>query len=121
MPIFSKLKLPAMEGIPKYKESTMADEATTTQTVKTASDGSVQIAVEKYNELLETIADQKGSINRLRESLNRLQNEPPVMINRTVVNKTDEMLSQEHRAWGGTFMGLGASLFVVGALRYRRA
>jgi hypothetical protein len=95
----------------------MSDEVTsaTTETVKTASDGSVKIAVEKYNEMLETIANQKGSINNLKEEL---RNTPPV-INRTVVNKTPEMLAQEHRVWGGTLMGLGASFFVVGAFRYR--
>jgi hypothetical protein len=91
----------------------MSDEVekTTVEAVKTASDGTVKIAVEKYNELLETIADQKISINNLR-------NRPPV-IHRTIVNKTVEMLAQEHRAWGGTLMGLGASLFVVGAFRYK--
>src|SRR5207253_7621389 len=102
------------------KESTMPDEASTTiiNDVKTASDGTVKIAVEKYNELLEKITDQKGSINKLKEQLYEARNQPPV-INRTIVNKTAEMLAQEHRAWGGTFMGLGASLFVVGALRYK--
>lgn len=91
---------------------------TTVESVKKMSDGSVKISLEKYNELLDTVADQKGSINRLNEQLTKARNEPPV-INRTVVNKTDEMLSQEHRAWGVTLMGLGASLFVVGALRYK--
>jgi hypothetical protein len=41
------------------------------------------------------------------------------VIHRTVVNKTAEMLAEEHRVWGGTLMGLGAATFVVGALRYR--
>lgn len=100
----------------------MADEVTssTTEAVKTASDGTVKIAVEKYNELLETIADQKGTLSKLKEQLYEARTQPPV-INRTIVNKTAAMLSQEHRAWGGTLMGLGASFFVVGALRYRRA
>jgi len=79
----------------------MPDETTTTNTVKTASDGTVKIAVEKYNELLEKAAAK-----------------PPV-INRTTVVKTPEILAQEHRVWGGTLMGLGASMFVVGALRFR--
>lgn len=92
--------------------------STSTEAVKKMSDGTVKIAVEKYNELLETIADQKGSINSLKEKLYEARNAPPV-INRTVVNKTAEMLAQEHRVWGGTLMGLGASLFVVGALRYK--
>jgi hypothetical protein len=83
----------------------MPDEVsnTTVESVKKTSDGSVKISVERYEELLEKAAAK-----------------PPV-INRTTVHKTPEMLSQEHRAWGGTFMGLGASLFVIGALRYRRA
>lgn len=79
----------------------MSDETTTVNTVKTASDGTVKIAVERYNELLKEAAAK-----------------PPV-INRTVVNKTAEMLASEHRAWGGTLMGLGASMFAVGVFRYR--
>lgn len=98
----------------------MSDETETvvTETLKTASDGSVKISVEKYNELLETIAEQKGSISGLRDSLRQARNEPPV-INRTVVEKTSEMLAKENRAWGGTLMGLGASMFVVGVFRFR--
>lgn len=81
----------------------MSDEVSTTITeaVKKMSDGTVKISVEKYEDLLEKAAVKA-----------------PV-INRTVVEKTAEMLAQEHRAWGGTFMGLGASFFVVGALRYK--
>jgi hypothetical protein len=78
----------------------MADEVTNINEVKKTSDGTVNIAVELYNDLLERA------------------NKPPV-INRTVVNKTAEMLAAEHRAWGSTFMALGASFFVVGALRYK--
>jgi gas vesicle protein len=98
----------------------MSDEVSSsiTETIKQSSDGSVKISVEKYNELLETIASQKGSISNLTERLNKAVNEPPV-IHRTVVNKTAEMLAEEHRVWGGTLMGLGAATFVVGALRYR--
>lgn len=98
----------------------MSDEvaSTTISEVKQTSDGQVKIAVEKYNELLETIASQKGSINDLRGRLHKAINEPPV-INRTVINKTTEMVAEEHRVWGGSLMGLGATLFVVGALRYR--
>jgi hypothetical protein len=79
----------------------MADETTTVNEVKTLSDGTVQITVEKYNELLEKAAAK-----------------PPV-INKRVINKTTEMLAQEQRMWGGTFMGLGVSFFVVGALLYK--
>ena len=76
-------------------------ETTTINTVKATSDGTVKIAVEKYNELLEKAATK-----------------PPV-INRTVINKTPEMLAKEYQMWGGTFMGLGASMFVVGVLLFR--
>src|SRR5436190_22121550 len=98
----------------------MSDEVSSsiTETIKQSSDGSVKISVEKYNELLETIANQKGSISNLTERLNKALNEPP-MVHRTVVNKTAEMLAEAHRVWGGTLMGLGAATFVVGALRYR--
>jgi hypothetical protein len=96
----------------------MAEAKETIESIQTASDGTVKIAIEKYNELLETIASQKGSISGLRSQLTQLRNEPPV-INRTIVNKTTEMLAKEHRAWGTTFMGLGASFLIVGAIRYK--
>lgn len=98
----------------------MSDEVinTTAETVKTASDGTVKIAVEKYNELLEMIADQKDSIRSLREQLFKARNAPPV-INRTVINKTAEMVAEDHRMWGGSLMGLGAAFFAVGAFRYK--
>jgi hypothetical protein len=79
----------------------MAEAIETVQSIKTASDGTVKLSIEMYNELLEKAATK-----------------PPV-INRTIVSKTAEMLAQEHRIWGGTLMGLGASFFVVGALRFR--
>ena len=79
----------------------MPEEVTSTNEVRTTSDGTVKISVEKYNELLEKAAAK-----------------PPV-INRTTVNKTAEMLAKEQRMWGGTFMGLGGSMFVVGAFLYR--
>jgi hypothetical protein len=95
----------------------MAEARETVDSITTASDGTVKIAIEKYNELLETIASQKGSINGLKSQLTQLRSEPPV-INRTVVNKTPEMLASERRLWGGSFMGLGATLFVVGAFQF---
>lgn len=94
----------------------MPDEETTVHAVKTASDGTVKISVEKYNELLEKVAEQKGRIGGLVESLNKARNEPPI-INRTIVQKTDEMLVKENLLWGNTFMGMGVCLFIVGALR----
>lgn len=96
----------------------MAEATETVETIKTASDGTVKIAIEKYNELLETVASQKGSINSLRDQLTKLRNEPPV-INRTIIEKTVEMAAQDNRVWGGTLMGLGASMFVVGAIRFK--
>jgi hypothetical protein len=98
----------------------MSDEviSTTTEAVKKTSDGMVKITVEKYNELVEKIADQKGSISRLNDRLQKALNEPPV-IHRTVVEKTAEMAAQDNRVWGGTLMGLGAASFVVGAFRYK--
>lgn len=94
----------------------MPESSETTQTVKTASDGTVQIAVEKYTELLETINTQKDSIRSLRGDLTRARNEPPMVINRTVIEKTPEMLAKEQRVWGNTCMGVGGSLFIIGAL-----
>jgi hypothetical protein len=98
----------------------MSDEVSSTvvEAVKTTSDGSVKIAVEKYNELLEKISDQKDTIRGLNAQIFKIRNEPPV-VHRTVVHKTAEMLAQEHRAWGVTLMGLGASFFAVGAFRYK--
>lgn len=91
---------------------------TTVNAVKETSDGFVRITVEKYNELLEKIAEQTGSIGRLNELLAKARNEPPV-INRTVIIKTAEMVADDHRVWGGTFMGVGAVAFAIGAFRYR--
>lgn len=98
----------------------MPDEVstTTTEAVKKTSDGMVKITVEKYNELLEKISDQKSEIWNLNDLLAKARNAPPV-INRTIVEKTAEMAAQDHRVWGGTLMGLGAASFIVGALRYR--
>jgi hypothetical protein len=78
----------------------MPDEITTSNEVKTTSDGSVKISVEKYNELLEKAAK-------------------PAVINRTEIVKTAEMAAREYRMWGSIFMGLGVSLFIVGARLYR--
>lgn len=98
----------------------MPDEVstTTTEAIKKTSDGMVKVSLEKFEEMLETLASQKGTISSLRNSLNQARNEPPVVY-RTVVNKTAEILAKEHRAWGGTLMGLGAASFLVGAFRYK--
>lgn len=79
----------------------MPEEVSKTTEVKKTSDGRVNISVEKYEELREQAAIK-----------------PPV-INRTQVMKTDAMLAKECRLWGGGFMGLGASLFAVGAGIFR--
>lgn len=79
----------------------MSDEVININEVKTTSDGTVKISIEKYNELLEKAAVK-----------------PPV-IKQTTVNKTAEMLAKETRMWGGGLMGLGVSLFVVGACIYK--
>lgn len=89
-----------------------------TEAVTKTSDGFVRISIEKYEELLEKVADQKSTMDTLKERLYEARTKPPV-INRTVVEKTAEMAAQDNRIWGGTLMGLGASLFVVGALRYK--
>lgn len=78
----------------------MAEAVTSIHEVKTASDGSVKISVEKYEELLKKAAR-------------------PTTVNRTEVIKTAEMAAREYRLWGGTFMGLGAAMFTVGAFLYR--
>jgi hypothetical protein len=80
----------------------MPDETTTINEVKTTSDGSVKISVEKYEELLAKAATK-----------------PPV-INRTTVVKTAEMVAQEYRMWGGSLMGLGVAMFSVGAFLYTK-
>jgi hypothetical protein len=78
----------------------MAEEVTNINEVKTTSDGIVKISVETYNDLL--------------KAANR-----PTTINRTQVVKTAEMVARDYRIWGGTFMGAGGFLFIVGACLYR--
>jgi len=83
----------------KGKGEYMAEEVTSINEVKTSSDGTVRISVETYNDLL-------TKANR------------PSVINRTNVVKTAEMAAKDYRLYGGTLMGLGATLFVVGARLY---
>lgn len=82
----------------------MADEVEST--VKTTSDGLVSITVEKYDELLRK-AEQK----------------PPVIQNVTrnvqEVIKTPEMAAHDNKVWGITFLGIGAGLVLVGAIRLK--
>ena len=96
----------------------MPDETTTINEVKKTSDGAVNISVEKYEEMLSTISVQKSSISNLNAQLNKIRNEPPV-INRTTIIKTDEMVAREQRIWGGTLMGFGVSMFIVGGFIYK--
>jgi len=79
----------------------MAEEVTNISEVKTASDGTVKISVEKYNELVAKAVAK-----------------PPV-INRTTVIKTPEMVAEEYRMWGGGLMGVGAAFFLVGLYLFR--
>lgn len=79
----------------------MAEEVSNISEIKTTSDGIVKISVEKYNDLLE-----------------RAARKAPV-INQTIVNKTEEMVAQELRIWGGGLMGLGASVFIIGAVIFK--
>lgn len=97
----------------------MAEATETVETIKTASDGTVKIAVEKYNELLEKIASQKVSIGDLNAQLVKARSYVPPVVNRTIIEKTPEMVLQDHRVWGGSLMALGASVFAVGAVRFR--
>jgi hypothetical protein len=78
----------------------MPDEVTNISEVKTTSDGIVKISVETYNDLL--------------KAANR-----PTTINRTQIIKTAEMAAKDYRILGGTFMGAGGFLFIVGAFLYR--
>ena len=96
----------------------MPDEVTNINEIKTTSDGTVKISVEKYNDMLKTIGDQKDSIGNLRTQLNKARNEPPV-IHRTEVVKTPEILAAEYRMWGGGLMGMGGSMFIIGAFLYK--
>jgi len=79
----------------------MPEVVTNINEVKTSSDGTVKISIEKYEELL-----AKAAVK------------PPI-INRTTINKTAEMAAKEYRMWGGSLMGIGATMFVVGAVLYR--
>jgi hypothetical protein len=79
----------------------MPEEVTNINEVKRSSDGSVKISVETYNDLLAKAVAK------------------PAQINRTTVIKTAEMAAKEYRVWGGSLMGIGATMFVVGAAIYR--
>lgn len=79
----------------------MPEEVSNIREITTTSDGIVKISVEKYNELLE-----------------KARVKPPV-INKTNVIKTAEMVAKDYRMFGGCFMGLGGSMFVIGAILYR--
>jgi hypothetical protein len=79
----------------------MPEEVTNVSEIKTTSDGTVKISVEKYNDLLKAAAAK-----------------PPVV--HTTVVRTPEMLAKEYRMYGGGLMGLGASMLIVGAGLYRK-
>ena len=78
-------------------------------TVKTTSDGTVKITVERYQELLE-----------------KSQEKAPVY-NYTTMQKTPAMVANDNLMWGSVFMsgglavaGIGAVIFAVG-LKQKRA
>lgn len=75
----------------------MGEEISTT--VKTASDGKVEIALEAYQELVAKAAEKA-----------------PV-IHRTTVNRTPEVQAKDNVAFGVTCIGLGAALVGVGTYR----
>lgn len=78
----------------------MSEESISTNTIKATSDGTVKISIEKYEELIAKAAEKA-----------------PV-IHKTLV-KTAEMVAQDHKAWGWTFIGAGAALIGIGAVRVR--
>lgn len=82
----------------------MAEEVTST--VKTASDGMVTIAVERYEELLSKAAEKPPVVHQ-----NVIRNVKEVV-------KTPEVAASDNKVWGGSLIGIGAGLFVVGAIRY---
>lgn len=77
----------------------MAQETTTTEAVKKTSDGSVKIALERYEELLAKAAEPKH-------------------VTYHTTTKTATMQAADNKLYGGLFMGGGASLFVIGAIQF---
>lgn len=71
----------------------MADEVT--NTVKSVSDGTVSITIERYEELLKLAAEKA-----------------PVIYN--TMQKTEEMVAQDNKIWGGILIGGGVCLSVIG-------
>lgn len=80
----------------------MAEETTSSETVKITSDGQVRITLEKYQELLEKA------------------NEPKVypQYNTTHIEKTPAMQASDNKMYGAVWMGGGASLFLIGAMQF---
>lgn len=78
----------------------MAEEVTTSETVKKTSDGQVKISIEHYQEL-QTKA-----------------NEPKVYPHYTTVQKTPEMQASDNKTYGVVLMGGGVAMFAIGALQF---
>jgi Ethanolamine utilization protein EutJ (predicted chaperonin) len=78
----------------------MAEEVTTSETVKKTSDGMVKISLEKY------------------EELNRKANEPKVYPNYTTVQKTAAMQAADNKMYGCLWMGGGVSMVLIGAIQF---
>lgn len=68
----------------------------TTQIVQNVSDGTVTIALEKYQEMLAAAAEKA-----------------PIYV--TTVQKTAAMVSNDNKAWGAVFIGGGLALTALGA------
>lgn len=78
----------------------MAEEVTSTETVKIASDGQVKLTLEKYQDLMAKA------------------NEPKVFPQYTTIQKTPAMVADGNKMGGALFMGGGASMFLIGALQF---
>lgn len=76
----------------------MAESTTNTETVKTSSDGTVKITVERFEELKEAAARPQT-----------------VVYNR--VEKTPAMQANDNIMHGSLLMGGGGSMFVIGVIQ----
>jgi hypothetical protein len=78
----------------------MAEEITTSEVVKNVSNGTVQIAVERYEQLLAKASEEKR----------------PVYPTYTTVEKTPAMQAADNMMWGSMLMGGGVFTTVVGGI-----
>lgn len=80
----------------------MAEEISTTETKTTTSSGTVKIAVEEYNDLMQR-ANEPKQIYR------------PVV---NTIDKSPEMQASDMRNMGAFCMGGGGALFLIGAVQF---